>query len=284
VSLRERLERVKEAYEGVPSPTERALTAERDSLSRMADAQRDAYLQLLLKCIVGLIYRDRPLRDAGRGERYDQELREYGWDWPSTAHSMIGKKRMENIRYLVEQILAYRVPGDFIETGVWRGGACIFMRGILKAHGVEGRNVWVADSFAGLPPPDEEKFPADKGDSFHTFKELAVTLDDVKENFARYDLLDDRVKFLVGWFKDTLPSAPIDRLALLRLDGDMYESTMEAIEPLYPKLSIGGYVIVDDYHVVAGCKQAITDYRDKHGITDPIVEIDGVGVWWKKTK
>lgn len=283
VSIRDRLERVKDAVDGTASAREQALLGERDALLRETERQRDAYLELLLKCLVGLIYRDAPLRDAGRGQQFDDELRAYGWDWPSTAHSMIGRKRMENIRFLTEQILAHRIPGDFIETGVWRGGACIFMRGILKAHGVDDRNVWLADSFAGLPPPDEEKYPADKGDSFHTFKELAVTLEEVRENFARYDLLDDRVKFLQGWFKDTLPTAPIERLALLRLDGDMYESTMDALKALYPKLSRGGYVIVDDYRVVDGCKKAVDEFREANNIQDPVVEIDGVGVWWKRT-
>jgi hypothetical protein len=96
-------------------------------------------------------------------------------------------------------------------------------------------------------------------------------------------LLDERVRFLVGWFKDTLPSAPIQRLAVLRLDGDMYGSTMEALQALYPKLSVGGYVIVDDYGAIPQCKEAVTDFREAHGISDPMEWVDWTGVWWQRS-
>lgn len=207
-----------------------------------------------------------------------------GRDWPNLAHTMIGMKRMENLQFCVESVIRDNVPGDLIETGVWRGGACIFMRGILKAYGVDDRTVWVADSFAGLPPPDMEKYPADAGDTHHTLAPLAISLDQVKSNFERYGLLDEQVRFLKGWFKDTLPGAPISKLAVVRLDGDMYESTMDGFESLYPKLSVGGYLIVDDYGAVPACKQAVEDYRNKHGITDPIQVIDWGGVYWQRSK
>jgi O-methyltransferase len=94
-------------------------------------------------------------------------------------------------------------------------------------------------------------------------------------------LLDDRVRFLPGWFKDTLPDAPIDRLALLRLDGDLYESTIQALEALYPRLSPGGFCIIDDY-IIKACRQAVADYRAKHGVSAEIIHIDGAGVFWRK--
>ena len=160
---------------------------------------------------------------------------------------MIGLKRMENIEFCVKNIIADKIPGDLIETGVWRGGATIFMRALLKVNNVDDRVVWVADSFEGLPKPDEDKYAADKGDKHHTKEELAIGVEIVKANFEKYGLLDDQVKFLVGWFKDTLPTAPIKKLALIRLDGDMYGSTMDALVSLYPKLSPGGYLIIDDW-------------------------------------
>jgi O-methyltransferase len=203
---------------------------------------------------------------------YDPELRANGRDWPARADSMIGLKRMDNIQECVEAIIRDDVPGDLIETGVWRGGATIFMRGVLRAFGDESRNVWVADSFQGLPPPDPARYPADEGDTFYKQTGLSVGVEQVKHNFERYGLLDDRVKFLEGWFKDTLPTAPIEQLSLLRLDGDLYESTWQAIDALYPKLSPGGFCVVDDYgDLVAQCQRAIHDYRDAHGITDEIV-------------
>lgn len=243
---------------------------------------RDRYLQLMLDCLTGSIYEDPPLKALG-SDKFDSTLREYGWDWPSMAHSMIGRKRMENLRLLAERVLFDGIPGDFIETGVWRGGACIYLRAILEAYGVKDRSVWAADSFEGLPPPDAEAYPADAGDTFHTYRELAVSIEMVKRNFARYGLLDDQVIFLKGWFRDTLPDSQTGPLAILRMDGDMYESTMDALNHLYDRVSAGGYVIVDDYRVVDGCRQAVDDFRARRDIRDEIVEIDGVGVFWQKS-
>lgn len=243
---------------------------------------RDRYLQLMQRCLTGYIYQDPPLEVLGSKE-FDPILREYGWDWPSIAHSMIGKKRMDNLRLLTERVLFDNVPGDLIETGVWRGGACIYFRAILEAYNVKNRKVWLADSFEGLPPPNAAAYPADKGDDFHTYSELAVSLEQVKSNFEKYCLLDGQLKFLKGWFKDSLPNAPIDRIAILRLDGDMYESTIDALTHLYDKVATRGYIIVDDYRVVLGCRQAVDDFRAQRGIEDEIVEIDGVGIYWQKT-
>lgn len=218
-----------------------------------------------------------------RHRRYDPEARASGLDRPGRAESMIGLRRMDNIQYCIEQVLEDQIPGDLVETGVWRGGATIFMRGVLKAHGDTSRRVWVADSFQGLPRPNPESYRADDGDEHHLQKGLRVGVEQVKHNFRRYGLLDDQVEFLVGWFKDTLPNAPFTELSVLRLDGDMYESTIQAIESTYPKLSVGGFCIVDDYGQLDGCRQAIHDYRDSHGITDEIIDIDGTGVFWRKT-
>lgn len=214
---------------------------------------------------------------------YDAQARESGLDWPARAESMIGLKRMTNIQESIAAIMADGVPGDLIETGVWRGGATIFMKANLTAWGDTARTVWVADSFEGLPAPDAARYPADTGDELFTQTGLAVGLETVKNNFRRYDLLDDRVEFLVGWFKDTLPVAPIEQLALMRLDGDMYESTIQAIEVLYPKLSPGGFCIIDDFGSHASqAGQAIHDYREQHGITEEIVQIDPFGAYWRK--
>jgi O-methyltransferase len=214
--------------------------------------------------------------------RFNAEARTWGEDWPPDAETMVGLKRLENVQFCVEDVLARGVPGDFAETGVWRGGVCILIRAILKAHGVTNRVVWLADSFEGLPEPDA-RFPQDRGDKLSTFKDvLGVSLETVKANFERYGLLDDQVRFLKGWFKDTLPISPIERLAVLRLDGDMYASTMDALVNLYDKVSPGGYIIVDDYGQIKACKQAIDDFRDERGISSPICQIDRSGVYWKK--
>jgi hypothetical protein len=182
----------------------------------------------------------------------------------------------------VETVLRERVPGDLIETGVMRGGTVILIKAILKAYGIKDRVVWAADSFEGLPAPDPGKYPADAGAAWHLRPLTEVGVEHVRRNFDRYGLFDEQVRFLPGWFRDTLPTAPLGRLAVLRLDGDLYESTMDALVPLYPKLSPGGFLIVDDYNLPM-CRQAVSDYREKVGITDEIVAIDDAGVFWRKT-
>lgn len=213
---------------------------------------------------------------------FSQTKRDLGLDWPAEAETMIGMQRLTSLQNCVETVLAEDIPGDLVECGVWRGGACILMRAVLAAYGDETRCVWLADSFAGLPPPDTANYKADKGLRLDLFGSiLGVSEAEVRANFERYGLLDERVRFLPGWFKDTLHDAPIDRIALLRLDGDLYESTVQALIALYPRLSPGGFCVVDDYAIHA-CRQAVTDYRAEHGISAEIVDIDGNGVWWRK--
>ena len=255
----------------------------------------DLYLDLLRDCVGNRIHDDD--LDLMRGSfvsdaagklvsdqaaPVDGTLKLLGSIWPSRAHTMIGLPRLNNIRACAETVLKDRVAGDFIEAGVWRGGAVIFMRGILKAYGVYDRMVWVADSFEGLPPADPVKYPKESPVAFHRYADLAVSLEQVRENFARYGLLDDQVRFLKGWFRDTLPTAPIGKLALMRLDGDLYESTMDALVPLYPKLSSGGFAIIDDYNLVQSCNEAVIDFRRERGIQEPISLIEGGGAFWRK--
>ena len=194
---------------------------------------------------------------------------------------MIGVRRLNNLQECFEHVVNDDVPGDLIEAGAWRGGATIFMRALLEAYDVRDREVWVADSFEGMPKPDPANYPADENLDLSSFEMLAVAVEEVQRNFRRYGLLDDRVHFLKGWFKDSLPDAPIEKLAILRLDADLYESTMDALVPLYPKLSSGGCLIIDDYWVPA-CAKAIHDYRAEHGIVEPIRRIDEMSAYWIK--
>ncbi len=197
------------------------------------------------------------------------------------AHTMIGMKRMDNIQYCVETVLKENVAGDLIETGVWRGGAAIFMRGLLAAYGINDRVVWVADSFQGVPPPTHPQ-DANLDLSSKVYPFLTVSRKEVEGLFERYGLLDDKVEFLEGWFKDTLASAPIETLSILRLDGDLYKSTMDALNPLYAKVTTGGFIIVDDYYSCPPCKCAVDDFRATKGISDEMFKIDDQSVFWRK--
>jgi O-methyltransferase len=199
---------------------------------------------------------------------------------PMLALTMVGQKRLDNLQLCVERVLDNDVPGDFIETGVWRGGCLILMRAILKARGISNRVVFAADSFEGMPVGEHEH---DVAFNDWDFDGIAVSLERVQANLDRYGL-SDGVTFVKGWFKDTLPRLRTTPLAVVRLDGDFYESTMTSLEYLYPRLSVGGYLIVDDYHCFDACRRAVDEYRDLCCISEPLRVIDWAGVYWRKER
>lgn len=202
----------------------------------------------------------------------------------SSPHTMCGPDNIYQVRACVEDTLKNKIPGDLMETGVWKGGMTVLMRGILKAYNCTNRKVWVADSFSGLPKPDPSQNLKDAIFWYlmSPIEHLAIPYEYVEGLFRRYDLLDDQVRFLKGWFRDTLPLAPIEKLAVLRMDGDLYESTMDALNFLYPKISDGGFLIIDDYGIPAGCRDAVDEYRERHGIKAPMQAINDVSVFWQK--
>jgi O-methyltransferase len=285
------------------------ISPDKNEIDLLADV-RQAYLDLMKKTLTNWIYgeseitvkhdksviRQALVKLANSNSRntkvvvidngpYQADQREVGIDWPPTAHTMVGLRRLNNIEFCLQEIFKNDIPGDIIEAGVWRGGASIFIKAVLKAYGIKDRQLWLADSFAGLPKPNVEKYAADAGDIHHTFEDLAISLEQVKSNFEKYDLLDDQVHFLKGWFSETLPTAPMSQLALIRADGDMYESTMDTLVNLYPKLSVGGYVILDDFHNpnIPACAKAVHDFREAHGILDKIETVDWTGAYWKRS-
>lgn len=208
---------------------------------------------------------------------FDISKRDNGADWPVIGYTMAGHKRLDNIQMCFEDVLMNQVPGDLIETGVWRGGTTIFMRALLKAYAVTDRKVWVADSFQGLPVPKHE----DDGSDLSYVDYLKVSVEQVRSNFMKFDLLDEQVEFLQGWFCDTLPNAPIKSIAILRLDGDMYSSTMDSLQALHHRVSKGGYVIVDDYYSWPSCRRAVTDFLRAKSIEPDIKTIDWTGAYWR---
>jgi Macrocin-O-methyltransferase (TylF) len=241
---------------------------------------RESYIRLLKLTLTGMAGGDPhtiALRDDGTLEVVPAERRKRrkGGDWPVNGLTMIGFQRLDSLQHCVEDVLQENIPGDLIETGVWRGGASIFMRALLKVHGVTDRKVYVADSFEGFPEPARSHLPEARADY------LSVSLETVQKNFKRLGMLDDQVEFVKGWFSDTLPGLADRTWALIRLDGDLYDSTMDALVNLYPGLSPGGFVIIDDYSVHM-CRDAVNDFRAAQGIEDEIHEIDWTGVYWRK--
>ena len=191
--------------------------------------------------------------------------------------TMVGKKRLDNFKFCIESVLSNSVPGVIVECGVWRGGSSIFAKGVLTANGAD-RNLYLCDSFEGLPKSVLRQDQAINWTRSGDY--LGVALETVKDNFSRHHLLDEKVKFLKGWFKDTLPKFPEDKIAVLRCDGDMYESTMDILNNLYPKVQTGGFVIIDDWTIPC-CQLA---FKDFFGAKMPeIIKIDVDSVYFKKT-
>jgi O-methyltransferase len=273
-----------------PGPITRRLYLDllKKSLMNEIGIENELRIHYLRSCIADgtapdeIVIRDIRTRRAEDFEEYLAVRRDgnlFRGQVSECPYTMIGRKRLDNLELLVTRVIEERVPGDVIECGVWRGGASIFIRGTMRALGTLDRTLWLADSFRGLPKPEA---PQDAGYDLTRFSALAIDAETVREGFRRFEVLDERVRFLEGWFADTLPRAPIERLALIRLDADLYKSTLDALEPLYPKLEVGGYVVVDDYGAFPPCREAIHEFRARHRITGRIETIDWTGVYWRK--
>jgi O-methyltransferase len=209
-----------------------------------------------------------------RGE--DRRLRAGGIDWPLHGLTMVGLNRLDDLQACVESVAREGVEGDLIEAGTWRGGAAILMRATLDSLGATDRTVHVADSFKGFPAADE------LGD-LNANDFLAVPADEVLDSFARLGL-DHGVEIVEGFFEQTLPALETERWAVLRLDGDTYAATRAALDALYPRLAVGGYLIVDDYHAMAAdeCRRAVDEFRAEHGIAEPLETVDWTCVRWRR--
>lgn len=203
---------------------------------------------------------------------------------------MVGDDRLSNAYDLVREVVRQKIPGDIVECGVFNGGCSAMMAAALCAD--DCRNVWMFDSFEGLPHPREED-----GDKARTYSHLEIlngnlepinrcvgAEQNVREIFSLINFPIDKMRICKGWFQDVLPkrSGETPPIAVLRLDGDWYESTMICLEYLYPKLSIGGYLIIDDYGYWEGCKRAVDEYFSKRNFLPEINIIDDTGVFIKK--
>jgi len=173
----------------------------------------------------------------------------------------------------VLDVLARGVPGDFVECGVWWGAMVMIIQTVLKLKGLTAeRRVFAFDSFKGIMPSQNITWGPDLktrdhwGGAFHVNSLEAVTA-----NFRKHGLLDDNVNLVPGWFKDTLPAYKnkIEKIALLRVDGDLYESTFQILEHLYDLVAVGGVIILDDWKISIA-RNAVIEFRKQRGITTPM--------------
>ena len=252
---------------------------------------KELYLNTLRDCLTGKSYNDgclprrwmRKLASmigAKLGREVTQDERDQGRVWPMHAATMIGTKRMDNFRWCIETVIRENIPGDIVECGVWRGGASIYAAGVLVAN-QSTRKLYVCDSFQGLPKP---KLADDRKSPCKFWKEsdaLAVSKEQVWSNFCRFHLGVDNVELVQGWFNQTLKTLPCKQIAVLRADGDMYESTRDILA-IADRVQAGGFVIIDDYGAVPECKNAVDEYLAKN--PQRIVTIDYSGIYWRVGK
>jgi hypothetical protein len=324
------------------------------SLSSTA-SPASCYLDLMKRVVLNIVYHETSLplffydhnRKPQLAKAFDLKRRCKGEDMPGNAFSMIGLERLDNVQQCIETVLKDKVPGDLLEAGACKGGACIFMRAVLKAHGCAEKKVVVCDTFVPTKPmlpgvggkvswflalplfclaelliripirpwqtwvyaqmlKGNESFPSMDKDAdgegkrgggedevdlamfvvsnMASFRRsmLDTSLEAVKSNFARMGLLDSQVVFLEGFFSDTIPGQKAyEKLSLLRVDGDTYESTRDTMNLMYPAVAQGGFVIIDDYNAFEGCAQAVDEYRKAHQINTPMLKIDNLGVYWR---
>ena len=300
----------------------------------------DLYIDMVKRAVINVLYEDNAVwyfdtnNQLVMADGFNLENRLCGRDLPNEAHTMVGLARLNHLQHCAETAIRERIPGDFVETGVLRGGAAIFLRAILKAYGITDRRVVACDTFVARKPPpsglafrlglrglgllasipsrawrrrlffvlqerlgDQRSFPpvADPSDhmvegtmfmvrNLHGLKNWRdrTSLAAVRSHFARYGLLDEQVVFLQGFFSETLPNAPLTQVAVLRLDGDTYESTKDVLDTTYAKLSPGGFCIVDDYNAYSDCKRAVDEYRAMHGVTETMHSVDQHAIYWRR--
>lgn len=251
-----------------------------------------AYLDLLKLCVCDLAGSGTTSAEGAASggivtrelARDELQLRIDGRDWPLHGLTMCGLRRLDDLQRCVESVVEEDVPGDLIELGTWRGGASLLMRATLNCLGATDRTVWLADSFRGFPehqPGTSRAYQRTLEPFLSPFQFLVAPVEDVKANLARFGL-DAGLRFVPGFFEDTLSDLKGHRWSLLRLDADTYDPTVLALENLYPGLNVGGYAVIDDYGALEECRVAVDEYREAHGIREPLEEVDWACVRWRK--
>lgn len=197
-----------------------------------------------------------------------------GLDW--NGYTMIGLRRLDNLEMCINSVIKNNVAGAIVEAGVWRGGACIFAAGVLKELEAQ-KNIYVCDVFDDtFPKPQHE---CDEWTEKHDFSALSVSLEDVKANFNKFELLTGNIIFKKGWFSDTLKSIT-EPVSILRIDGDTYQSTMDTLQ-LEKNIPPGGFIIMDDW-AIEPSRNAFLDYFKDKGVNPDVITIDSLSVYWQK--
>jgi|SRR5215469_2997713 len=205
-------------------------------------------------------------------------------------YSLVGASGLEATFDAASDLVSKNIPGDFVECGVARGG-CAALLATVAARDFVARRVWLFDSFEGLPSPTSHDFSGDRKSTGKHIRPLVRgsclgTKDEVEWLlFSKFAFERNSIVLVQGWFQDTLPvyRPGLGRIALLRIDGDWYESTSCCLENLYDNVSPGGWVIVDDYGVCFGCKKAVQEFFEKRKIRPALIPDTRGGIRFLKT-
>jgi O-methyltransferase len=243
------------------------------------DSNRDAYIDLIKRSITNYTYlgEDTSFENFRCVAHYQVQQGQWKIDPLARPVTLLTKSQLDLVETAVLAVEKRGVPGDFIEAGIWRGGVVILMRALINAHKMTDRKVFAADSFAGIPK--NARALNDPVDSWSD--RWIASLEEVQRNVARFGLLDEKIAFVPGFFSDSLKGLAGETFAVMRLDSDSYDSVEESLVYLYPLLSKGGVIIIDDWHLV-GCKAAVLNYRSRHGITEELKTHDGNAYWVKQ--
>src|SRR5262249_13880728 len=246
------------------------------------DIETEARLDYLVSCqALGVPFDWARLRDPAyhlRGELWQLEntkrsgmAPDNGTEAPYFPYAAMGENRLDHLERCLDTIRGASIDGDLVDCGVGRGGGAIFMRGYREAYQLPGRQVWAADRFAN---------PALLAPDANGVANQIADLNMVRAAFERFDLLDERVRFLQGPIAETLVNAPIERVALLRVDGALVESPADPLEALYDMVTTGGFVVVDGCDV-PGCRESLEAFRERRGIVEPMERVDDRGLYWR---
>jgi len=231
------------------------------------------FVKLVMNFAVGTPYEGK-CAGANCGSRvaYVEVERKYGLDWPPFGYTMIGKQRLENFRAAIHEVDRNNIPGAIIETGVWRGGAMIMAAAVTK-EAKSNRDLYLYDAFEDIPGYGNNK-------DF-----LMNSQEDVEKNFDLFSLRDENVHFVKGLFKDTVPlwvkGMPI---AVLRIDGNFYDSYCDVLYAMYEDVPVGGIVIYDDIMSHPAVMRCWNDFKTDQGVVEELNRIDTPSAWFRKRK
>jgi len=196
-------------------------------------------------------------------------------------YTMLPYGRMERLYGLAEQCTREKIPGAFVQCGVWKGGSAAVLADLAERS---DRRLFLFDSFQGCPPPGPNDVSVHGRPGLAG--EAAAAMQDVTGLLRRLGMnMNRHVWIYPGWFDRTVPdtAAVIGRIALLHLDCDWYDSVRSCMASLYPRVVSGGYVVVDDYFYWRGARMAVGDYFGRSGDPRPAVHrVDHAGAWWRK--